>query len=194
MKRILIALGLICTLSATQAQTLKDANESESLTWYGIDYSHAHFLNFGAYLNDEGVKRGLPRWSFDPFGTDDVRNWQKKYKKDNWKVDIASTSKANKEEDYSDQFDTKPFELTEEEVKEIVTAHDIKGDGYGLMYVVESFDNVGVKEANVWAVFFSEKDKTILGMERYTADTYGDWAEAINLTLKKNSRYLAKAK
>lgn len=193
-KQILFAVVLMCTAFFTHAQTLADVKQSESITWYGIDYSQTHFLNFGAYMSDGTVRKGLNRWSYNPFGGDDMDTWKKKYKKETLKVDNKISAQRNKDTKYDEHMGTEPFEMSMDDVKKVVSEYDISGDGYGVLYIVESFDNVSSKKAQVWAVFINEKDKTVIDAQKTMTETYGDWALAVTNTLKQSAKTLNKAK
>ncbi len=193
-KNILLALVLVCAALFTNAQSLVDVKQSPNLTWYGIDYSQTHFLNFGAYMSDGTVRKGLNRWSYNPFGGDDIATWTKKYKKETLKVDNKISAQRNKDTKYDEHMGTEPFEMTLDDVKKVVTEYDIQGDGYGILYIVESFDYISSKKAKVWAVFINEKDKTIIDAQKTMTETYGDWALAVTNTLKQSAKTLNKAK
>lgn len=189
---VLIALLLLSAI-CTDAQTLADVKKSESLTWYGIDFSEARFLNFGAYVSDKSVKKSLPQWSYHPFGADDIEKWKKKYKKDKLVVDIKQSGKRNDSTDFDKHMSTEPFSMNIEDIKKIVAEYDIKGDGYGLLYIVESFQNSG-KTSNIWSVFINQSDKTVIDAQRFTNETYGLWTEAIDHTIKQSAKQLSSAK
>ena len=193
-KNILFAVALTCAAFMTNAQTLADVKASESLTWYGIDYSQTRFLNFGAYMSDATVRKGLNRWSYNPFGGDDIATWTKKYKKGTLKVDNKISGQRNKDAKYDEHMGTEPFEMIMDDVKKLVSEYDIKGDGYGVLYVVESFDYISSKKAQVWAVFINEKDKTVIDAQKTMTETYGDWALAVTNTLKQSAKDLNRAK
>lgn len=193
-KRLLLTLCIICTTFFAHAQTVKDVADSESMTWYGIDYSETRFMNFGPYINEDIIKRSLPRWSFDPFGGDDIDRWKKKYKKDNLEVDIAKSGERNKNTEYAAHIGNDAFELTKDDLQEMVSAYDISGDGYGMLFVGESFDKSGTKEARMWVVLINKKDASIIDAEKFTIETYGDWSEGIRLGVKQSARYMNKAK
>lgn len=194
MKKLLtLALCLICTIGM-QAQTLQDVANSESLTWYGVDLTETHFLNFGAYVNDETVHKNLPRWTFDPFWGDNVKHWKKKYKKKEIVVNLASSGQRNKNADYTPHLGTEPFEMSKEDLQKIVSAYETDASGYGLLFVPETYDFEKTKPAKVWAVFINNANKTIIDAEKFTIDTYGDWAEAIRLGVRQSAGYLQKAK
>lgn len=193
-KHLLLVLCLICTTVFTQAQTLKTVAESENMTWYGVDYSEARFMNFGAYLSDEGVKKSLNRWSFDPFGGDDIKHWSKKYKKDNLKVDLETSHKRNHNTDFTPHLSNDPFEMSKEDIAKMVAEYNIQGDYYGLLFIAESFNNAGAKEAKMWAVVINEKDGSVIDAERFTIETFGDWAEGVRLGVRQSARHMSKAK
>ncbi|MCB0698046.1 MAG: hypothetical protein KDC07_11810 [Chitinophagaceae bacterium] len=193
-KKILFAAVLACAAFVGKTQTLADVKQSESLTWYGIDYSQTRFLNFGAYMSDKTVRKGLNRWSYNPFGGDDMDSWKKKYRKDDLKVENKMSAKRNEDAKYDEHMGTEPFEMTEDDIKKIVSEYDITGEGYGLLYIAECFNYLSSKKAYMWAVFINKKDKSVIDAQKTTTETYGDWALAVTNTLKQSAKALNKAK
>ncbi|MCB0699607.1 MAG: hypothetical protein H6551_11560 [Chitinophagales bacterium] len=194
MKKLLILVCLICATAFAKAQTLADVKASPKLTWYGIDFSETRFLNFGGFLRQESMETNLNFWSYDPFGNDDADHWKKKFKKDELGVNIKSSHDRNHKTDFAQHMGTEPFEMKEEDLKKILSEYEISGNGYGLLFVPEKYDNVGTKKAYIWGVFINEADKTIINAEKFVVECYGDWNEAIKFGVRQCSRHLAKAK
>lgn len=188
MKKVFVlSIGLICASIFTKAQTLADANKASTITWYGIDYTETRFMNFGPYVADETVKRNMPRWSFYPFAESYYKTWSKKYKKE-LKVAMKKTDKLNNENNYTPHLTTEKFEMSRDDLQKIVDKHNIEGEGYGLIYIPETFDFKGSKPANIWAVVIDNKNGNIVDAQKYTHDTYGDWATGIEAVVKKHSK------
>ena len=192
-KQFVIILALIFSSFFTHAQSLKAMAESEMMTWYGIDFTTARFQNFGAYLSDKTVKTGLPRWSMHPFGADDLATFKKKYKKDKIAVADAQAATRNKEQDYTAQMTTGAHELNMDSLKTVVAQYEMKGTGYGLLFIVESFEYTK-KKTNIWAVYINEADKTIIDAKKVTKETFGDWFVGVTETVQQGAKYMKNAK
>ena len=192
-KQLLLVLTLAFISCSSFAQTLKDMSAAESMTWYGIDFTAARFQNFGAYMSDKAVKTGLPRWSMHPFGNDDLDKFRKKFKKSEIKVEDKVTATHNKENDYTTQMTTEAYEMTMDDLKQVVSGYEISGEGYGLMFIVESFE-YKAKKSNVWAVYINKTDKSVIDAKKVTTETYGDWYEGMLNTVQQGAKYLKSAR
>lgn len=192
-KQFVIILALICCSLFTNAQSLKAMAESETMTWYGIDFTVARFQNFGAYLSDKTVKTGLPRWSMHPFGADDLATFKKKYKKEKITVADAQAATRNKEQDYTGHMTTSEYELNMDSLKNVIAAYEMKGTGYGLLFIVESFEYTK-KKTNIWAVYINEADKTVIDAKKVTKETFGDWFVGVTETVQQGAKYMKNAK
>lgn len=186
-RKILLALWLLMAV-ASQAQSLKEVENAETLTWYGIDFTQARFQNFGAYMNDATVKKNLPLWTMTPFGGDDLSRFKKKYSKKELLIENKQAATRNTGVNYDNHLSSDPHELDTEKIKAIVAEYDIQGNGYGLLFIVESFQNIG-KKGSIWYAYINKADKSIIAAEKVTTETFGDWFESVNNTIKRSSRY-----
>ncbi|MBZ0098891.1 MAG: hypothetical protein K8F30_07390 [Taibaiella sp.] len=194
MKKIILGLYLTISAIAVQAQTLADVKKAETITWYGIDYSQARFHNFGAYLNDGGVKRNLPNWSFNPVSEADIKRLKSKYKKKEIKVDVAESGKRNLAANYDEHLGDPDYQLSLDDIKKIVSEYDINGEGYGLLLVAETFKYATGKPATMWAVFINNADKSVIDAVEVSTETFGEWSEAVLNTIAKSARHMSQAK
>lgn len=194
MKKIITGLYLVLSGFLAQAQTLVDVKNSETLTWYGIDYSQMRLHGFGAYMGDAAVKKSLPNWSFNPVSEPDVKRLKSKYKKATVLVDVAESGKRNMVANYDEQSGDPDYQLTLDDVKKIVAEYDIKGEGYGLLFVAETFKYATGKPATMWAVFINKSDKTVIDAKKVTTETFGEWSEAVLNTIKHSAKYMLQAK
>lgn len=186
-KQFLLIAALLCTMF-TNAQTLEDMKNSETMTWYGIDFTVAKLQNFGSFMTDNSVKFGLPRWTMHPFGEDDLKKFKGKYDKKTIVIFDAQAAKRNKERDYAAQMTTEAYELNMDSLQNVVSQYEMKGTGYGLMYIVESFE-YRKKKSNVWVVYINEADKKIIDARKVTKETYGDWFEGIIEATQQGGKY-----
>lgn len=194
MKKIITGLYLVLSGFLAQAQTLADVKNSETITWYGIDYSQMRLHNFGAYMSDGTVKRSLPNWSFNPVSEADVKRLKGKYKKKEILIEVAESGKRNLAANYDKQLGDPDYQLTLDDIKKIVAEYDIKGEGYGLLFIAETFKNITGKPATMWAVFINKADKSVIDATKVNTETFGDWAEAVINTTKQSGKYMSQAK
>ncbi|HEY9178011.1 MAG TPA: hypothetical protein VIN07_09985 [Flavipsychrobacter sp.] len=194
MKKIITGLYLVLSGFLAQAQTLADVKNSETLTWYGIDYSQMRLHNFGAYMSDGTVKRSLPNWSFNPVSEPDIKRLKSKYKKETVLVDVAESGKRNMAANYDNQLGDPDYQLTMDDIKKIVSEYDINGEGYGLLFVAETFKYATGKPATMWAVFINKADKSVIDAKKVTTETFGEWSEAVLNTIKHSAKHMSQAK
>lgn len=194
MKKIILALSFMVAAIAAQAQSLADVKNADVITWYGIDYTQARFHGFGAYLNDAGVKRNLPNWSFNPVSEADIKRLKSKYKKKEIKVSVAESGKRNLAANYDNQLGDPEYQLTLDDMKRIVSEYEISGEGYGILLVVETFKYTTGKPATMWAVFINNSDKTVIDAVEVSTETFGEWSEAVLNTIAKSGRHMSQAK
>ncbi len=147
MRNVLSLYLLLSPVLYSTAQTLGDVNRSSSLTWYGIDFTQARFLNFnGAVTSYELNNYSLiSEWSHSPLQDADENFIRRKFDKKNLSVDIASTRSRNSSIDYAASLSSGMHEIDVDAVKKVIAESDISGNGYGVLFVVESFDNTNIE-------------------------------------------------
>ncbi len=194
MKKIITGLYLVLSGFLAHAQTLADVKASKTITWYGIDYSQMRLHNFGAYMGDAAVKKSLPNWSFNPVSEPDVKRMKSKYKKETVLVDVAESGRRNMAANYDKHLGDPDYQITLDDIKKIVAEYDIKGDGYGLLFVAETFKYATGKPATMWAVFINQADKSVIDATKVNTETFGEWSEAVLNTTKQSAKFLSQAK
>lgn len=189
MKKVIIIFSLILSITSVSAQTMEDVARSKVITWYGIDYSEARFENFRAYLNADVVRRNLSKWSLSPLSNSDKKELRKRYDKSILQVDLSTSERRNNRTDYDKHMVSEGYDMDIDTVKKIVSEYDIKGRGYGILYIVEGFQVEG-KRAYIWVVYINESDKSVISAKRFIGEAHGDWEKAIYRVIKLSSKYL----
>ena len=182
---LLISFPFIWSVAFLNAQTLTDVARSKELTWYGIDFSQARFLNFSSSQMIGEIT-----------GAD--KNYvQKQYKKNILKTDFSTSKKRNSALDYSKLMSNAAYEIDAETVKKVVAEYDINGTGYGMLFVVESFENTR-RMGFIWIAYFNKADKKIISITRYTGlfgttkcHGCGEWQHAITNVIKISGKDLS---
>lgn len=145
------------------AQTLTDVARSNALTWYGIDFTQARFLNF------------TTSQTVGDLSEEDKSLVKRKFKKKYFDTDFTACQKRNSALDYNKITSNGAYEIDAETVKKVVSEYDIKGTGYGMLFVVESFEKTRSK-GYIWIAYFNKADKKIISITRYTG--FFDWGDA----------------
>ena len=194
MKKIITGLYLVLSGFLAQSQTLADVKNSETLTWYGIDYSQIRLHGFGAYMNDGTVKKNLPNWSFNPVSEADIKRLKSKYKKKEILIEVGESGKRNLAANYDNKLGDPEYQLTLDDIKKIVAEYDIKGEGYAVLFIAETFKYATGKPATMWAVFINKADKSVIDATRVNTETFGEWSEAVINTTKQSAKFMSQAK
>ncbi len=187
MSRLLILIFVAISCQA-YSQTLTDVAHSEELTWYGIDFSEARFINYDRYFTTSTLRRSLSDWSFNPLTSSARKYIADKYRKISLTVDLSSSERRNDRTDFSKRIVTESYDLNAADIKEIVADYKTSGTGYGVLFIVEGFDDKS-EIAFVWVTYINNSDKTIISTKRYVCsnDTKG-----IKYVIKLSGNFLKK--
>jgi hypothetical protein len=186
--KLIFNIFFIFSISAS-AQTMSDVARSNDLTWYGIDFSHAQFINFGNELNGNDLKNSLvPYWS--RFEKADYL--KSKYDLDALKEDYTIISRRNSAIDFNGRLSARETDLDADAVKETIGEYEIKGNGYGIVFIIEGFQST-TGRSNIWVVFFNQGDKKIIFARRYEwLEKSKDINEMVETAIEKIVRFNSK--
>ena len=168
-----IALCLIATLGHSQSKD--DALNSKSITWFGLDFSKTAFIGDGfttpeqvkselliplnQLMLDEQEKYSIPRFFNIPevkFAFDDTDRHIRDIDDKEMKIIHG----------YGD------YAITEEDVQKVISDYKSDDKGYGLVFVVESFNKM-TAQGTMWVTFFDIKSKKVIFTKRMTAKPMG---------------------
>ena len=176
MKKPLLAFVALCLVATLgHGQSKEDALNAKSITWFGLDFSKAAFIGDGfvtpdqvknellipinQLMLDEQVKFNIPKFFEVPNVVNDFDDVTRHTKEiDNKEMKIFHTS-----EDYS---------ITETDVQKIISDYKSDKDGYGLVFVVESFNKTAVQGA-IWVTYFDIKSKKVVFTTKLTSKPMG---------------------
>ncbi len=189
-KRLNVVLFVFTTFYSItiSAQTLSDVARATTLTWYGVDFSEARFVNFGKSLNSSEIKKSLGEWSLNPLGGYEsfIKN---KYDLKKLEVDLTHSEKRNRATDFERRIVSESYSLTADDVQKIVSEYNITGSGYGVLLVVEGFDHHS-DNAYVWVAFIDKQTKKVISTRRFICEHAGGWSKAIKKAIKLSSDIL----
>lgn len=186
--RYIIFLLVVFTTQYSKSQTLTDVAHSEELTWYGIDYSEARFVNYDMYFTASTIRRNLSDWSLNPL-TNSYRNYIiEKYNKRRITIDLSSSERRNDMTDFRTRIVSETYDLNTDDIKTIVADYDISGIGYGVLLIIEGFDNKS-ELAYIWVTFINKPDKAIISSKRYVCSNS---IKGIKQAIKLSGNFLKK--
>jgi hypothetical protein len=187
---------ILMTAISSFAQSLGDVNRSKSLTWCGIDFTHARFLNFGGELNVNDLKNFyLSEWTMSPLQDNDENFIRRKYGKKSLSTDTAAIRSRNSAIDFSSAITSGVHEIDVDDVKRVIAESNFSGSGYGVILIVESFDNAN-NTASVWTAYFNRSDGKLISTRRYMATSSSisgisnQWTETIRDIIRRSSQDL----
>lgn len=176
---------LIITLSFlnlfANSQTIMDVARSNNITFYGIDFSNAKFSDFERYIKGTDTKENFATTLKESYITywsnyTAKANFQKYYKQIKINPEISQSEKRNELINKNDMLTNTYYEISPEKIKSIISEYNISGSGYGLLYIVESFDNYAQK-IYIHVCYIKQSDKSIIATRRYIGRTDGKGIE-----------------
>lgn len=200
MKKIILSLLMVSTLSVFAQFTAKDVFSSKTIVWYGLNFSEAKMvgqfdqaMGAGPASGSDIKNKWIPQWN--SLIMTEQKNFKIKeaFQKDEVFYDITPTEKQNQNINSDDlmSFNTYTFKDAQKTAKEIVSK--LKGgektEGIGVTFIVESF-NKSMDEAVVYVTVFDIKTKNILILERMVGKPMGIglrnfWAGAMKHVIKQ---------
>lgn len=200
MKKIILSLLMVSTLSVFAQFTAKDVFSSKTIVWYGLNFSEAKMvgqfdqaMGAGPASGSDIKNKWIPQWN--SLIMTEQKNFKIKeaFQKDEVFYDITPTEKQNQNINSDDlmSFNTYTFKDAQKTAKEVVSK--LKGgektEGIGVTFIVESF-NKSMDEAVVYVAVFDIKTKNILILERMVGKPMGIglrnfWAGAMKHVIKQ---------
>lgn len=156
MKKLFFVLLLLSALSSSKAQ------ETNDITWFGLDFSKAKMVGSVGFTNPSQIQSYyLNQWNTIMIAEMDKYSISKYYAKPNVKVNLDKCKANNNKVIASTLVTDNTHSISEADVEAVVKQYKSKeGVGEGLLYVVESFDKT--KEmAFIYVVSFDIKSGKI---------------------------------
>ena len=200
MKKIILGLLLINTISSFSQFTAKDVFNSKNIVWYGLNFSEARMIGqfdqamgAGPATSSDLKNKWIPGWNAL------VQTEQKNYKikeafqKDDVFYDVTPTDKQNYDINNNElmSFNSYVFKDAQKTATAIVSKLNgsQKTEGIGVTFIVESF-NKSSDEAVIYVTVFDIKTKNILRLERMVGKPMGIglrnfWAGAVKHIIKQ---------
>ena len=186
---LIIAFFIIQNISL--AQSACDVYTSKEVVWYGIDFSHSHFV--GQFNNvNEITSYYFKNWNGLFINESEKYNIRRYYKKKSVINELSVVEKLNSQVLADSLIVFNSYSFKQGEVDQIISAYQTpQTSGIGLVFIVESFDKT--KDMGfVYVTFFDIATKKVLFTEKVTSPAGGIgfrnfWAKSIFMTLEKSN-------
>ncbi len=166
------------------------AQESNEITWLGLDFSKAKMVGSAGFSDPAQIQSYyFNTWNSVLLTEKDKYNISKYYKKPTVKVNLDIAKSRNEKVIASSLVTDNTYTITEKDVEAVVKNYKLKEGGEGLLMVVESFSKME-ELAYVYVVKFDTKTGKIIEMKKQTGKPGGFgirnyWLAAILNIMKK---------
>lgn len=199
MKKLILILLSVVTFSVFSQNTIKEVFTSNTIVWYGLNFSKAKMIGqfdqamgAGEASGSDLKNKWIPAWN--SIILTEPKNFKIKeaFQKDEVFYDITSNEKLNANINSEElmTFNSYKFDNDQKIVKDVVAKlKGEKAEGIGVTFIVESF-NKSLDEAVFYVTVFDIKTKNILITERIVGKPVGIglrnfWAGAVKHVIKQ---------
>lgn len=190
MKTVFLTLLTAIISLHTFGQISKADFANAEVVWYGLDFTQAKLIGSEGFTNPEVIRNDyFEKWNGLFMTEADKYDVKGAFKKANISLNLEVVKPLNQKVDYTTLVIDKPHTITKEDVQKAVKAYKLEQkSGYGISFVVESFDK-STEEASIWVTIFDAKTKEVLVTEKVTGKAGGFgirnyWAAAVYNVLK----------
>lgn len=141
--------------------------QTQSATWYGLDFSEAYFIGKEGFTNPQDIKdRYFNSWNLLINNEYDKYDIGKYFKKENVEFSLDNVTARNKEVNIDERVindNGKMLHLDENKVQEIIKSYEFGDEeqGLGIVLIVESFSKTS-QMANYFVTLFDIDTKKVL--------------------------------
>jgi hypothetical protein len=173
--------AIIILLTAVQAgiifgQSKEELRNAESITWFGIDFSEARFVGRYDFKSPSELKdKFIPEWNQLILREPEKYNIGLYFDKSKVETELGDVYDRNSKIDESEiiiDFTESDYELNEENIQKIVSEYKTEYTGYGLVFIVESF-NKSLQKGTVWVTYFHIPTKQVIFTKKMSAEPMG---------------------
>jgi len=202
MKKIIAFLTSILILGSVTAQDADMVFTSNSITWFGLDYSEAYFIGTEGFTNPDDIKsRYFDSWNNLVLQESDKFDIGKFFYKDEVENDLSVVSKRNAGVDIKSRVINDPSEavpLDENKVRKMINEYEFEGnpEGLGLVFIVESYDKNSTT-GTYYVTFFNISTREALLIKRMEGKAKGFglrnfWAASYYAVMKSANKMYEK--
>jgi hypothetical protein len=176
MKKVIILLIIFLQSGVIFAQSIEELKDAESITWFGVDFSETRFVGKYDFKSPWELKDKLiPEWNQLILREPEKYDISKYFHKSKVETELGDVYDRNSKIDESEiiiGFENSEHELNEEKIQDIVSEYTTEYTGYGLVFIVESF-NKSMQKGTVWVTFFHIPTKQVILTKKMHAEPMG---------------------
>lgn len=200
MKPLWLIIILIFVFGGTVNSQSNKAYCAQEITWFGLDYSDAYFIDSKAFPDPYRLRSTLiGRWNELVFREKKKFDIAKSFNKRHVNFDVSYINNRNRNADISKQISDDRFhqrQFNSDSIQNIVNSYLLNEDidGVGLVFIVESLNKLD-HEAVYWVTFFDVVSKKVLLTEQIIGKPSGGglhnyWANSFYNALNKAERQM----
>lgn len=187
---VLMLLVAVMSCVAAQAQIPLANFQKAKVMWYGLNFTQAKLVGSEGFTDAEVIRNDyFQKWNGLVVTEGDKYDVKGAFNKSDMTVDLEAVNTLNAKVDYTTLVTNTTHIIDKEDVQKAVSAMKIgQTEGYGICFVVESFDKMQEK-GFIWVAIFDAKTKSILVTERISGDAGGFglrnyWAASVYNVIK----------
>lgn len=176
------------------AQDMRSIFQTQSATWFGLDFSEAYFIGSEGFTDPQDIKdRYFDSWNILINNEYEKYDIGKYFQKENVEFSLDNVTARNKEVNIYDRViddNGKMLHLDANKVQEIIGSYEFSDEeqGLGIVMIVESFSKTS-QMANYFVTFFDIDSKKVLLTERMDGKAGGFgirnyWAKTYSTVFK----------
>lgn len=157
-------------------QSKEELRSAESITWFGIDFSEARFIGKQDFKSPWELKEKLiPGWNQVILHEPEKYNLSAFFKKSEVETELGDAYDRNSKIDENiiilgvEGYD---YALNEDKIQEVISEYKTDYTGYGLVFVVESFNKLA-QMGTVWVTYFHIPTKKVVLTKKMSAEPMG---------------------
>ncbi len=147
---------------------------SETMVWYGIDFSHAKLIGTDGFTNPDDIKgRFFASWNNLVISEPDKYEIRKFFKKSKVILNLETVEAINQKIDVGKMVTNQNYNLTKEEIPDIVRNYSgNENSGLGVVFIVEAFNKI-TQTGYIYVTFFDIATKKIILSEKLSGEARG---------------------
>jgi hypothetical protein len=176
MKKVSLLFLLTVLSNLLIAQTKQEALKTDTILWFGLDFSNARFIDESAFKSPVELKNKLfKQWNRLLLEEPEKYDIPKFFKVSAAKTELGEVYRRNENVDPAGiVLDMRGMDycLNESKIKEIIGQYETDFNGYGLVLIMESFNKIKA-QGSMWVTYFYIPTKEVVFTKRMVGEAGG---------------------
>ena len=176
MRKLILLFIIVALTGHVFGQSIEELKDSESITWFGVDFSETRFIGKYDFKSPWELKeKYIPEWNQLVLREPEKYDLRKFFSKPKIETELGDVFERNSKINESEiivGFEESDYELNEEKIQDIVSEYKADYTGYGVVFIAESF-NKSLEKGNVWVTYFYIPTKKVVLTKKISAEPMG---------------------